>query len=94
MIAGPGRELPSGTVTFLLTDIEGSTRHWETSPGAMRTALLRHDAILNEGIAEHSGHVLTERGRGRQLLRRLRAGQRRGCGRVGDPAFPAPGAVA
>jgi len=56
--------LPTGTVTFLLTDIEGSTRNWETSPGAMRTALLRHDDLLNEGIAKHSGRVLTERGEG------------------------------
>jgi predicted ATPase/class 3 adenylate cyclase len=59
-----GRGLPSGTVTFLLTDIEGSTRNWEASPIAMRAALLRHDALLNEGIAGHSGHVLTERGEG------------------------------
>lgn len=58
------QRLPSGTVTFLLTDIEGSTRNWETSPGAMRTALLRHDNLLNEGISQHSGRVLTERGEG------------------------------
>jgi class 3 adenylate cyclase len=34
-----GAELPAGTVTFLLTDIEGSTRLWETAPEAMETAL-------------------------------------------------------
>jgi predicted ATPase/class 3 adenylate cyclase len=56
--------LPSGTVTFLLTDIEGSTRNWEASPSAMREALLRHDTMLNAGIAGHEGHVLTERGEG------------------------------
>jgi len=56
--------LPAGTVTFLLSDIEGSTRNWEASPSAMRAALLRHDTLLNAGIAEHSGHVLTERGEG------------------------------
>ena len=61
---GSGNRLPSGTVTFLLTDIEGSTRNWESSPSSMRTALLRHDALLNEGIVEHSGYVLTERGEG------------------------------
>jgi class 3 adenylate cyclase len=61
---GSHEPLPRGTVTFLLTDIEGSTRHWEASPGAMRAALLRHDALLTRGIAEHSGHVLTERGEG------------------------------
>jgi predicted ATPase/class 3 adenylate cyclase len=56
--------LPAGTVTFLLTDIEGSTRNWEASPTSMRSALLRHDALLSTGIAEHAGKVLTERGEG------------------------------
>jgi len=40
-------ELPMGTVTFLFTDIEGSTRLWEQHPEAMRLALDRHDALLN-----------------------------------------------
>jgi len=44
-------ELPTGTVTFLFTDIEGSTRLWEERPEAMREALARHDAILEEAIA-------------------------------------------
>jgi class 3 adenylate cyclase len=56
--------VPSGTVTFLLTDIEGSTRRWERHPAAMRTALARHDTLLHEGIAAHHGVVLTERGEG------------------------------
>ena len=38
--------VPSGTVTFLFTDIEGSTRLWEGAPGAMRIALERHDEFL------------------------------------------------
>jgi len=38
--------LPSGTVTFLFTDIEGSTRLWETQREAMTAALARHDALL------------------------------------------------
>ncbi len=42
---------PSGTVTFLFTDIEGSTRRWEDDPDAMRVALARHDAIVREAIA-------------------------------------------
>ena len=37
--------LPSGTVTFLFTDIEDSTRLWEVHPEAMRLALARHDAM-------------------------------------------------
>jgi class 3 adenylate cyclase len=61
---GNGDRLPRGTVTFLLTDIEGSTRNWEASPSTMQAALLRHYTLLNADIAEHSGHVLTERGEG------------------------------
>jgi len=36
--------LPTGTITFLFTDIEGSTRLWEEHPNTMREALARHDA--------------------------------------------------
>ena len=50
-------DLPGGTVTFLFTDIEGSTRLWEQRRKAMRTALSRHDALLNEVIVRHQGHV-------------------------------------
>src|SRR3954453_12697587 len=57
-------ERPAGTVTFLLTDIEGSTRNWEASPVEMRASLARHDDLLNSLIADHGGHVLTERGEG------------------------------
>src|SRR5579862_7445260 len=48
---------PTGAVTFLFTDIEGSTRLWEDYPEAMRSALARHDAILREAIESHNGHV-------------------------------------
>src|SRR5262245_6255279 len=48
---------PTGTITFLFTDIEGSTRLWERCPEAMRLALARHDVILREGIERHNGHV-------------------------------------
>jgi len=50
-------DLPSGTVTFLFTDIEGSTRLWEQYPETMRSALARHDALLRESIESHNGHV-------------------------------------
>lgn len=49
--------LPSGTVTFLYTDIEGSTPLWEREPEPMRAALARHDEILRTAIADHGGHV-------------------------------------
>ena len=48
---------PSGTVTFLFTDIEGSTRLWERDPEAMGAALARHDALLRQAVEEHGGHV-------------------------------------
>ncbi|MCW3052173.1 MAG: hypothetical protein JWN14_1343 [Chthonomonadales bacterium] len=50
--------LPSGNVTFLFTDIEGSTRLWEQHPEAMRVALARHDALLHEAIESHQGTVI------------------------------------
>ncbi|HUS16059.1 MAG TPA: adenylate/guanylate cyclase domain-containing protein, partial [Chloroflexia bacterium] len=53
---------PGGTVTFLFTDIEGSTRRWEAHPDAMRDALARHDAILRTAITEHQGYVFQTAG--------------------------------
>src|SRR6266498_3573152 len=50
-------ELPTGTVTFLFTDIAGSTVLWEQHPQAMPDALARHDAILREATAAHGGVV-------------------------------------
>ncbi|MBS0327248.1 MAG: hypothetical protein JSS46_11985 [Proteobacteria bacterium] len=50
-------EVPRGTVTLLFTDVEGSTRLWETHPEAMRAALARHDALLRQCIGGHDGHV-------------------------------------
>ena len=49
--------LPSGTVTFLFTDIEGSTALWDAHPEAMRPALARHDEILRGAIEGNGGHV-------------------------------------
>ena len=57
-------ELPTGTVTFLLTDIEGSTRLWETVPEAMEVALERHNRLLTGVIEDHGGMVVTSRGEG------------------------------
>jgi predicted ATPase/class 3 adenylate cyclase len=48
---------PTGTVTFLFTDIEGSTKLWERSPQAMQRALARHDEILRDAIEEQEGYV-------------------------------------
>jgi class 3 adenylate cyclase len=56
--------LPTGTVTFLFTDIEGSTRLWEQHPEAMQTALARHDALVTDCIQQHRGVVIKSRGEG------------------------------
>lgn len=55
---------PSGTVTFLLTDLEGSTRMWEREPDAMRAAMVRHDEILEKAIAANRGFVFSRMGDG------------------------------
>ena len=57
-------ELPTGTVTFLFTDLEGSTRLWEEHPEAMRDALARHDEILRDAVEKRSGHVVKTTGDG------------------------------
>lgn len=49
--------LPGGTITFLFTDIEGSTTRWEHHPEHMRTAVARHDALLHEIMYTHHGVV-------------------------------------
>ena len=57
-------ELPSGTVTFLFTDLEGSTRLWEEHPDAMQAALARHDEMVRTAIESHGGHVVKTTGDG------------------------------
>jgi predicted ATPase/class 3 adenylate cyclase len=53
---------PSGTVTFLFTDIEGSTRLWEAAPEDMGVALVRHDAIVHAAVDAHHGFVFATGG--------------------------------
>jgi predicted ATPase/class 3 adenylate cyclase len=60
--------MPAGTVTFLLTDIEGSTRLWEAHPADMDVALSRHDALLREAIESQGGMVVTSRGEGDSIF--------------------------
>jgi class 3 adenylate cyclase/DNA-binding SARP family transcriptional activator len=56
--------LPSGVVTFLLTDIVGSTQLWETDATAMAAALERHDALVAAAVARAGGHLIKARGEG------------------------------
>jgi class 3 adenylate cyclase/tetratricopeptide (TPR) repeat protein len=62
------RELPDGIVTFLLTDIEGSTPLWESHTAAMSTALARHEALIAEAVASHGGQLIKSRGEGDSTL--------------------------
>jgi predicted ATPase/class 3 adenylate cyclase len=58
------RSLPTGTVTFLFTDVEGSTRLWEDHPDAMHDVLARHDEIVRGAIESHGGYVVKTTGDG------------------------------
>jgi predicted ATPase/class 3 adenylate cyclase len=53
---------PTGTVTFMFTDIEGSTRLWERNPQAMQEALARHDELLRSAIEARNGYVFKTMG--------------------------------
>ncbi|MFQ5794856.1 MAG: adenylate/guanylate cyclase domain-containing protein [Candidatus Bipolaricaulia bacterium] len=55
---------PSGTVTFLYTDIEGSTQLWEQHPEAVEITLTRHDTLLRHAIEANSGQVFRTVGDG------------------------------
>ena len=55
---------PSGVVTFLFTDVEGSTRRWEADAAAMRVALSAHDEVLRKGIEAHGGFLFSHTGDG------------------------------
>lgn len=59
-----GRRLPTGTVTFLFTDIENSTQLWEQHPKAMKTALAQHDDTLKQAIESNHGHIIKTTGDG------------------------------
>ncbi len=50
--------LPTSTVTFLVTDIEGSTRLWEQDPERMRPALARHDELARTAVEGNRGNVV------------------------------------
>ncbi len=61
---GRGRDLPRGSVTFLFTDVVGSTRAWEAWPKAMSEAMRRHDALIEQAVEEGGGAMVRPRGEG------------------------------
>jgi predicted ATPase/class 3 adenylate cyclase len=54
--------LPTGTVAFLFTDIEGSTERWESHRAAMSAAVQQHDTVLQQAIQAHDGYVFKRMG--------------------------------
>ena len=60
----PPAAAPSGVVTFLFTDVEGSTRRWEADAAAMRAALMAHDDVLRTAIEGHGGFLFSHTGDG------------------------------
>jgi predicted ATPase/class 3 adenylate cyclase len=55
---------PSGVVTFLFTDVEGSTRRWEADADGMRQALAAHDKVLRSAIEAYDGFLFSHTGDG------------------------------
>ena len=66
-VRDPG-DLPTGVVTFLLTDIEGSSRLWEADADAMAAALELHDELIAKSTNEHAGRLLKAKGEGDATL--------------------------
>ena len=60
--------LPTGTVTFLLTDVEGSTKLWQRAPDVMGAAIARHYEILHESVGRWNGVCPVEQGEGDSVV--------------------------
>jgi predicted ATPase/class 3 adenylate cyclase len=56
--------LPSGTLTFMFTDVEGSSRLWEKYPEQMRLVMARHDSLIETAVTQSNGVVVRPRGEG------------------------------
>jgi predicted ATPase/DNA-binding SARP family transcriptional activator len=65
---GDAGDLPTGVVTFLLTDIEDSSGLWEADAGAMAAALELHDELIAQAVHEHDGRLLKAKGEGDATL--------------------------
>jgi predicted ATPase/class 3 adenylate cyclase len=57
-------KLPTGVVTFLFTDVQGSTRLWEDAPDSMMDALRIHDGVIGTAVEDHDGVLVKPRGEG------------------------------
>jgi len=61
-------ELPTGLITYLFTDVEGSTLLWQQHPVEMRTVMARHDALLTSAVEANGGTVVRPRGEGDSIF--------------------------
>jgi len=61
-------DLPRGTITFLLTDVEGSTRMWQNDPAGASAAMARHDEIVADVLARHRGVKPRDQGEGDSIV--------------------------
>ena len=68
MAEGTPLVVPTGTVTFLLTDIEGSTTLWERAPATTGAVVARHYAVIDEVVAAHGGVRPVEQGEGDSVV--------------------------
>src|SRR5271166_3968736 len=64
LVSAAAAAAPSGVVTFLFTDVEGSTRRWEKDADGMRLALAAHDEVLRNAIEAHGGFMFKHTGDG------------------------------
>ena len=95
--ADPAARCSSGVVTFLFTDVEGSTRRWEADAEGMRAALAAHDEVLRTAIEAHGGWLFKHTGDGvcaafaspRSAVDAAVAAQRSWCCRCGWALRPA-----
>jgi WD40 repeat protein/class 3 adenylate cyclase/tRNA A-37 threonylcarbamoyl transferase component Bud32 len=62
--AGWAESLPTGVITFCLSDLENSTAMWESDAAAMAEALVRHDELIAECVAAHGGRLIESMGEG------------------------------
>ena len=70
----PITTLPTGVVTFLLTDVADSTPMWERSPDVMTAVMARHYEILHAAVTDHAGALPVEQGEGDSIVAAFRAG--------------------
>ena len=61
-------ELPTGLITYLFTDVEGSTRLWQQYPHEMKNVMARHDSLLTSVVEENGGAVVRPRGEGDSIF--------------------------